>query len=57
MRGDARRQLLSRLVVDHRLTAGDPFTMLSEDEGGIAERLLRDEPSSMSDVAGLLAAA
>lgn len=58
LRGDARRLLLSRLVVDHRLTAQDPFTMLSrgggKGEGDIAERLLRDEPSSMADVAGLL---
>src|SRR5438128_10572893 len=27
MRGDARRLLLSRLVVDHRISAGDPFRL------------------------------
>jgi hypothetical protein len=54
VRGDARRLLLSRLVVDHRLTPQDPFAMLSSGEGDIADRLLGDKPTSMTDVAGLL---
>ncbi len=27
MRGDARRLLLSRMVIDHRVSAGDPFRL------------------------------
>ena len=57
MRGDARRLLLSRLVVDHRLSAQDPFTMLaSGGEREIADRLLREQASSIADVSGLLMA-
>jgi hypothetical protein len=54
MRGDAQRLLLSRLVVDHRLTVQDPFAVLPKSEGGIADRLLGHTPSSMADVAELL---
>ncbi|MES2751994.1 MAG: acyl-CoA dehydrogenase family protein [Pseudomonadota bacterium] len=58
LRGDARRLLLSRLVVDHRLTAQDPFARLSDgSERAIADRMLREQPSAMADVAGVLASA
>ncbi|HEX7790744.1 MAG TPA: acyl-CoA dehydrogenase family protein, partial [Afipia sp.] len=54
--GDARRVLLSRLVVDHRLTAQDPFAALSDGRGDeIAGRLLQPQASGMADVADLLA--
>jgi hypothetical protein len=55
MRGDARRLLLSKLVVDHRLTAQDPFTVLpGEGDGVVADRLLGDRPLAMTDAAALL---
>jgi hypothetical protein len=58
MRGDARRLLLSRLVVDHRLTAQDPFAVLSEGrDDAIADRLLGSRPLAMAEVADLLASA
>ncbi len=58
MRGDARRLLLSRLVVDHRLTAQDPFAVLSNGTGdAIADRLLGDRPLSMADAADMVGAA
>lgn len=56
IRGDAKRLLLSRLVVDHRLTPQDPFSVLSRGEGDIANRLLGDKPTSMADAASVLAA-
>jgi alkylation response protein AidB-like acyl-CoA dehydrogenase len=53
-RGDARRLLLSRLVLDHRLTARDP---LVGDTGPIQDRagalLLADAPVSMADAAAV----
>src|SRR5436190_141769 len=39
-RGDARRLLLSRLVVDHHLTAADPFAVSS----GAGEQAIADAP-------------
>ena len=55
MRGDARRLLLSKLVVDHRLTAQDPFTVLpGESDGVVADRLLGDRPLPMAEAAGML---
>lgn len=57
IRGDAKRLLLSRLVVDHRLTAQDPFAVLSRGEVDIADRLLGSQPASMAEVAGVLTAA
>jgi hypothetical protein len=58
MRGDARRLLLSRLVVDHRLTAQDPFAVLSDGRGdAIADRLLGDRPLTMTEAGDLLASA
>ncbi|MEH2511749.1 hypothetical protein V1291_003103 [Nitrobacteraceae bacterium AZCC 1564] len=57
MRCDAKRLLLSQLVVDHRLTAQDPFAVLSGGEGDVADRLLGCQPSSMAEVADMLTAA
>ncbi|MBR2120336.1 MAG: acyl-CoA dehydrogenase family protein [Pseudomonadota bacterium] len=58
MRDDARRLLLSRLVVDHRLTAQDPFAVLSDGrDEAIADRLLSDRPLAMTDAAHILGAA
>jgi alkylation response protein AidB-like acyl-CoA dehydrogenase len=56
-RGDARRLLLSRLVLDHRLAARDPFALeAGRGEDRIADLLLGDTPSPMSTVAELVAA-
>jgi hypothetical protein len=44
-RGDARRLLLSRLVVDHHLTASDPYAVSSgKREQAIADALFGDQP-------------
>jgi acyl-CoA dehydrogenase len=52
MRGDARRLLLSKLVVDHWLTAQDPFTVLrGGGDGVIVDRLLGDRPLTIADAA------
>ena len=39
-RGDARRMLLSRLVVDHKLRAADPFAVEPRDSAVITDLLL-----------------
>ncbi len=58
MRGDARRLLLSRLVIDHRLAATDPFKLASDDtQRAIASYLLGDRAVAMADVGELLTAA
>jgi acyl-CoA dehydrogenase len=58
MRGDARRLLLSRLVVDHRLAATDPFKLGSDNmERAIASHLLGDRAAGMAEVSELLTAA
>jgi acyl-CoA dehydrogenase len=58
MRGDARRLLLSRLVVDHRLAATDPFKLSSDGtERAIASHLLGDRAAGMAEVTELLTAA
>lgn len=50
-RGDAKRFLLSKLVVDHKLTARDPFTVTSgAAEQEIAEMILSDEPAPLLKV-------
>jgi acyl-CoA dehydrogenase len=56
-RGDARRLLLSRLVVDHRISAGDPFR-LSEDatQSAIAGLLLGERAVGMVEVGELVCA-
>ena len=58
MRGDARRLLLSRLVVDHRLTASDPFRLAEgQSQDAIAALLLGERPAAMAEVGELLLAA
>jgi acyl-CoA dehydrogenase len=58
MRGDARRLLLSRLVVDHRIAANDPFRLTENAaQCAIAGHLLGDQPSGMAEVGELLTAA
>ncbi|WP_291852293.1 acyl-CoA dehydrogenase family protein [Bradyrhizobium sp.] len=55
MRGDARRLLLSRLVVDHRISPGDPFR-LTENAGqrAISGHLLGERSVGMAEVGELL---
>lgn len=56
-RGDARRLLLSRLVVDHRLGGAAPFALMAgAREDRIANLLLGDAPVTMT-IAGEIAAA
>ena len=56
-RGDARRLLLARLVLDHRLATGNPFAVGRADhEQRCAEILLSDAPASIETVASLLVA-
>src|SRR3954451_18688523 len=58
MRGDARRLLLSRLVIDHRLAAGDPFRLTENaTQRAITAHLLGDRPAGMAEVGELLLAA
>ena len=55
MRGDARRLLWSKLVVDHHLTPTDPFTIArDDDESARADLLLGDGAVSMRDAEALL---
>jgi len=57
-RGDARRLLLSRLVIDHRVTPSDPFRLAeSKSQGAIAALLLGDRSARMAEVGELLRAA
>jgi alkylation response protein AidB-like acyl-CoA dehydrogenase len=57
MRGDARRLLLSRLVIDHRLSAGDPFRLADETKPrAITDLLLGERTVGMAEVGELLAA-
>jgi len=54
---DARRALLARLVLDHRLSAPDPLAPASFDwEGDAAELIFSDRKISLSDVAAFLTA-
>ena len=58
MRGDARRLLLSRHVLDHRLPSGDPFRLTENaTQGAIASLLLGERPAAMAEVGELLLAA
>jgi acyl-CoA dehydrogenase len=58
MRGDARRLLLSRLVVEHRIPTRDPFRLTENaTERVIADHLLSDQPVGMAEVGELLRAA
>jgi acyl-CoA dehydrogenase len=57
MRGDARRLLLSRLVIDHRLSAGDPFRLADEaKQRPVTDLLLGERAVGMAEVGELLAA-
>lgn len=58
MRGDARRLLLSRMVVDHRVTPGDPFRLTENTvQRRMTEHLLGDRAIGMAEVGELLIAA
>jgi hypothetical protein len=58
MRGDARRLLLSRLVVDHRLSASDPFRLAeNKAQDAIASLLLGERDAGMAAVGELVLAA
>jgi hypothetical protein len=55
MRGDARRLLFSRLVLDHRLSSSDPFRLTENaSQGAIAALLLTERPAAMAEVGELL---
>ena len=57
-RGDARRLLLSRLVIDHRVTAGDPFRLTeNKAQDVIAGLLLGERAVGMAEVGELVSAA
>jgi acyl-CoA dehydrogenase len=58
MRGDGRRLLLSRLVIDHRVMTRDPF-LLAENavQRALADHLLGEGAVGMAEVGELLAAA
>ena len=58
MRGDARRLLLSRLVIDHRVLPSDPFRPAeNRTQDAIAGLLLGDRAAGMAEVGELIAAA
>ena len=58
MRGDARRLLLSRMVVDHRLSANDPFRLTENSaQRAITGHLLGGREVGMAEVGELLSAA
>ncbi|MEN3289275.1 MAG: acyl-CoA dehydrogenase, partial [Bradyrhizobium sp.] len=58
MRGDARRLLLSQLVVEHRLQPNDPFRLAeNESRDAIADLLLGGQAAGMAEVGELLSAA
>jgi hypothetical protein len=58
MRGDARRLLLSRLVIDHRVSPSDPFRLTENvAQQKIATLLLGDRACGMSEVGELVLAA
>jgi acyl-CoA dehydrogenase len=58
MRGDARRLLLSRLVIDHRLSVSDPFHLAENGaQRAITGHLLGERAVGMAEVGELLVAA
>jgi acyl-CoA dehydrogenase len=58
LRGDARRLLLSRLVIEHRVAPGDPFRLTENaTQRAIAGHLLGDRAVGMAEVGELLLAA
>jgi hypothetical protein len=58
MRGDARRLLLSRMVIDHRVATGDPFRLAeTATQRKITDHLLGEHGVGMAEVGELLKAA
>jgi len=58
MRGDARRLLLSRMVIDHRVSASDPFQLTENSvQRAITDHLLGERAVGMVEVGELLIAA
>src|SRR3982075_1288446 len=58
MRGDARRLLLSRMVIDHRVMASDPFRLAENStQRAITSHLLGERAVGMAEVGELLSAA
>jgi hypothetical protein len=58
MRGDARRLLLSRMVVDHRISASDPFRLTENSaQRAMTDHLLGDRAVAMAEVGELISAA
>jgi acyl-CoA dehydrogenase len=58
MRGDARRLLLSRMVIDHRLPGNDPFRLTENNvQRAITGHLLGDRDVGMAEVGELILAA
>jgi hypothetical protein len=58
MRGDARRLLLSRLVIDHRVSPSDPFRLAeNKTQDAISALLLGYRAAGMAEVGELIAAA
>jgi alkylation response protein AidB-like acyl-CoA dehydrogenase len=58
MRGDARRLLLSRMVIDHRVSPSDPFQLTeSAAQRAITAHLLGERAVGMAEVGELLSAA
>jgi acyl-CoA dehydrogenase len=58
MRGDVRRLLLSRLVIDHRLAASDPFRLTENSvQRAITDHPLGECAVGMAEVGELLSAA
>jgi acyl-CoA dehydrogenase len=54
-RGDARRLLLSRLVVDHKLSGGDPFRLADDGrQRAITDLLLGDRAVGMAEAGELV---
>ncbi len=55
MRGDARRLLLSRMVIDHRVWVGDPFRLTENTaQRAITSHLLGERAVGMAEVGELL---
>jgi hypothetical protein len=58
MRGDARRLLLSRMVIDHRVSVSDPFRLTENSvQRAITGHLLGERSVGMVEVGELLIAA
>ena len=57
MRGDARRLLLSRMVIDHRVAASDPFRLTDNaQQRAMTDHLLGERAVGMAEVGDLLVA-